>query len=240
MSDHGAQRCEALQRSDRQLLQQSAVNSFGSAGMKQVLEEAATSLEAKQSRSDTGDSAQAADMTVQREAGKETAKEVGVSTAALISPAAELASREALHTDANGECCSNTLQSAECASADPALNQSDANHIAEGRHLLLTLHGCKSEILNSENSLRELVSRAAAATHATVLQILSYRFTPQGVTVLAVLAESHASLHTYPESSVVFWDCFTCGTRCNPELSADILIDHLEPTDFTKQMIVRR
>ena len=53
--------------------------------------------------------------------------------------------------------------------------------------------------------------RAAAATGATVLQVICQRFAPQGVTALALLAESHASLHTYPEAGLAFWDCFTCG-----------------------------
>ena len=46
---------------------------------------------------------------------------------------------------------------------------------------------------------------------ATLCEVMSHRFAPQGVTVLAMLAESHASVHTYPELGTVFVDVFTCG-----------------------------
>src|ERR1700676_1848643 len=85
---------------------------------------------------------------------------------------------------------------------------------ARGLHLLVTLRGCSPQMLNDEDRLRQVTHAAAEATGATVLQVCSHRFSPQGITVVVVLAESHASLHTYPESGVVFWDCFTCGSTC--------------------------
>src|SRR5260221_342509 len=106
-----------------------------------------------------------------------------------------------------------------------------ANHPQEkeiiGSHLVLTLRGCSVTILDDEVRLSELTRLAAEATRATVLQVCSHRFSPQGVTVLAVLAESHASLHTYPEFNIVFWDCFTCGDTCDPEQSVEVLIEAL-------------
>src|SRR5262249_50198637 len=82
---------------------------------------------------------------------------------------------------------------------------------AVGSHLLLTLSGCAGDQLDNLESLSSLARAAAEKTGATVLNVLAHRFSPQGVTVLVLLAESHASLHTYPEAGVVFWDCFTCG-----------------------------
>ena len=112
-------------------------------------------------------------------------------------------------------------------------------HEATGTHLLLTLRGCAADILNDEVALSQLARAAAEATGATVLQICAHRFSPQGVTALAVLAESHASLHTYPESNVVFWDCFTCGTTCDPELSVQVLVEALRPASVAKQLVIR-
>jgi S-adenosylmethionine decarboxylase len=113
-------------------------------------------------------------------------------------------------------------------------------HEAVGTHLLLTLHGCSSEILNDKSQLGELTRTAAEATGATVLELCLHQFEPQGITALAVLAESHASLHTYPESCTVFWDCFTCGTTCNPELSIPIITTALKPTSTMLQLVTRR
>ena len=117
--------------------------------------------------------------------------------------------------------------------------KSEVIYEASGTHLLLTLKNCAPDVLNNELKLRELTREAAESTGAQVLEICSHRFTPQGVTTVAVLAESHASLHTYPESNTVFWDCFTCGTTCNPELSIEVLKKVLNPEHISKQVIAR-
>ena len=119
------------------------------------------------------------------------------------------------------------------------IENNEVMHEANGTHLLLTLRGCSSEILNNESKLSELAQAAAEATRATVLQICSQQFTPQGVTVVTVLAESHASLHTYPERGIIFWDCFTCGNTCDPELGVTVLIEALKPTSISKQVVFR-
>jgi S-adenosylmethionine decarboxylase len=59
------------------------------------------------------------------------------------------------------------------------------------------------------------------------LKVVSRQFKPQGVTVLALLSESHASIHTYPEVGAAFVDVFTCGTRANPALAVQLLADTL-------------
>jgi len=125
------------------------------------------------------------------------------------------------------------------ASLEPKTLSSADQYEASGTHLLLTLKDCSSLIIHDAEKLKELVHAAALATGATVLEIVAHRFQPQGTTVIAVLAESHASLHTYPESSTVFWDCFTCGSTCSPELSESVLVAALSPAKVNKQ-IVRR
>jgi S-adenosylmethionine decarboxylase len=110
---------------------------------------------------------------------------------------------------------------------------------ASGRHLLLTLRECAPDLLNDEQALRQLIVKAAEASGATVLSVSSNRFQPQGVTALALLAESHASLHTYPEANLVFWDCFTCGTVCDPELSIPVLAAALNAKVISHRVVSR-
>lgn len=112
-------------------------------------------------------------------------------------------------------------------------------HAASGTHLLLTLGSCSLEMLNDEERLGELAHKAASATGASVLQVVTQRFQPQGVTVVVVLAESHASLHSYPEAGIVFWDCFTCGDRCQPDLSIPILVEALAASQIREQTLHR-
>ncbi|MCC6626692.1 MAG: adenosylmethionine decarboxylase [Chloroflexi bacterium] len=110
---------------------------------------------------------------------------------------------------------------------------------AEARHLLLRLEGCPPEVLDDETALQALVTRAATATGATVLHVVSHRFQPHGVTVVALLAESHASLHTYPEDGRAYWDCFTCGPHTDPARSATVLCAALRPAAVARTTVAR-
>ncbi len=114
-----------------------------------------------------------------------------------------------------------------------------APHEAQGRHLLLTLSGCPAARLDDEEALRRMVCEAVAAAGATLLQLSSHRFSPAGVTVLALLAESHAGLHTYPEQGTAFLDCFTCGQQCDPRRTIQVLTAALAPGRITEALVSR-
>ena len=88
-----------------------------------------------------------------------------------------------------------------------------------GQHVLAELEGVSPELLDDEQFLRHALGEALTQADATVLEVVSKQFEPQGVTVLALLSESHASIHTYPEVGAVFVDVFTCGTRAKPALA---------------------
>lgn len=115
----------------------------------------------------------------------------------------------------------------------------EEEHVAQGRHLMLTLKGCPEALLDDEHFLREATERAVRETGASMLNVTSHHFEPQGVTILALLAESHASMHTYPEVGVAFWDCFTCGWECDPVKSVAALVDALVPASTEWSCITR-
>ncbi|MBY0547842.1 MAG: adenosylmethionine decarboxylase [Candidatus Obscuribacterales bacterium] len=115
----------------------------------------------------------------------------------------------------------------------------DCPYEASGRHALATFENCTQSLLTDEARLCAIVRDAATASGATVLQIASHSFDPPGVTVVAVLAESHASLHTYPHAGIVFWDCFTCGTACDPSRSVEFLTEVLQPSAVRAQVVER-
>lgn len=97
-----------------------------------------------------------------------------------------------------------------------------------GQHIIAEVKGVKAKRLNDELLLREIMVSALAEAGATVLDVTSKRFDPQGVTVLVLLSESHASLHTYPEIGSAFMDVFTCGHRADPEHAARLIADRLK------------
>jgi len=98
-----------------------------------------------------------------------------------------------------------------------------------GRHLLAELHGCDAEILNDPERLRPLMLEAAERAQAQVIGEVTRRYAPQGVTCLLVLAESHFSLHTWPEARYAAADFYTCGSL-SPELALELLKGGLQAT----------
>ncbi len=113
------------------------------------------------------------------------------------------------------------------------------NSIDQGKHLLLELYRCDCEKLNDESFLRCSLTRAAKLAQATVLDLISNKFEPQGVTAIALLAESHISIHTWPESSYSAVDIFTCGQNMLPELASKYLIEALQAEEHFLRVIER-
>jgi S-adenosylmethionine decarboxylase len=98
---------------------------------------------------------------------------------------------------------------------------------ALGRHLLVELQDCDKEALDNLGFLREVMLAAAVACGAVVLGDSFHRFSPQGVSGVVVIAESHLSIHTWPEHAYAAVDIFTCGTSVEPRKAAEILIEKL-------------
>ncbi|MDA9746247.1 adenosylmethionine decarboxylase [Prochlorococcus sp. AH-736-K20] len=109
----------------------------------------------------------------------------------------------------------------------------------KSKHLLLELYKCDYEKLNDESFLRCSLNRAAKFAKATVLNLISNKFEPQGVTAIALLAESHISIHTWPESNYSAVDIFTCGRNMSPELASQYLIRALKAEEHTLRVIDR-
>lgn len=101
------------------------------------------------------------------------------------------------------------------------------NTEAVGKHCILELYDCDSARLDDEAFLRDAITTAARRAGATLLNLITHRFEPQGVTGLALLAESHISIHTWPESGYAAVDVFTCGDHTMPERACAVLVAEL-------------
>ena len=108
-----------------------------------------------------------------------------------------------------------------------------------GRHVLAELRGIDAATLGDEQGVADALRRALEAGGATVLDVVAHRFEPQGTTVMALLAESHASVHAYPEAAAAFVDVFTCGTQADPEHVVDALGRELGASDVRAQVVAR-
>ena len=118
-------------------------------------------------------------------------------------------------------------------------HQRDNLYDFQGNHILLELYGCNKEKLNDELYLRCQLNSAAKLAKASVLNIVSNKFEPFGVTAIALLAESHLSIHTWPESHYSAIDIFTCGRNMRPKLASHFLIESLEASNYLLKTIVR-
>lgn len=99
--------------------------------------------------------------------------------------------------------------------------------IYAGHHYLIDMWNCL--YLEDEIKIRDLLMRAAKSAGASVLQVKTHHFGEgQGVSGVAILAESHISIHTWPERSFAAFDIFMCGNT-NPELSLDFLTKTFKP-----------
>ncbi len=95
---------------------------------------------------------------------------------------------------------------------------------ALGKHLLLELKDCDSEVLNDLDFLKGILMTAASEAGATVLGESFHQFAPQGVSGVVIIAESHLFIHTWPECGYAAVDIFTCGNSVKPEKAAQVLI----------------
>ena len=110
---------------------------------------------------------------------------------------------------------------------------------AVGRHCIAELYDGCPEKLNSESFIREALTEAANRSGATLLSLISHNFTPQGVTALALLSESHLSIHTWPELGYAAVDAFTCGAHTDPEIACLYLKEALVAERYTLKMLER-
>jgi len=108
-----------------------------------------------------------------------------------------------------------------------------------GRHVLAEFRGIDTALGDDPARLRDLLRTALERAGATVCEIVDKRFEPHGVTVLAMLEESHASIHSYPERGSMFVDVFTCGEQADAEKAVGLLREELAVSDACIRTVLR-
>lgn len=108
-----------------------------------------------------------------------------------------------------------------------------------GRHVLAELRGVSPALLADDDAVARVLRTALEDGGATTLDVVTHRFEPQGTTVLALLAESHASVHAYPEAGAAFVDVFTCGEHADPERIVEVLGREVGAVEVRAQIVAR-
>jgi S-adenosylmethionine decarboxylase len=97
-----------------------------------------------------------------------------------------------------------------------------------GKHLLCELTGCSSVKLSGVEWVKKEIYAAAFAAKATVLHGYFHQFAPTGVSGMLCLAESHISIHTWPETGYAAIDIYTCGETAMPHKAIEHLVTAFE------------
>ncbi len=103
-----------------------------------------------------------------------------------------------------------------------------------GKHVLVDMHGCKPELLKKVDFISDAMYQAAKKSQATIVGQFFKQFDPWGVSGVIVIAESHISIHTWPEFGLASIDYFSCSDEPN----INSAIDHLAQTLGAKQLKV--
>jgi len=106
-----------------------------------------------------------------------------------------------------------------------------------GRHAICEFWGASH--LDSTQRAEDALRSAAAAGGVTLIDVFVHQFSPHGVSGIAVIAESHLAIHTWPELGYVAADLFTCGTGVDMEAIIDVLRDSFEAEQVDVRFLAR-
>jgi S-adenosylmethionine decarboxylase len=99
---------------------------------------------------------------------------------------------------------------------------------ALGTHLLIDLKDCNPEVLDNLEEVQDAMVSAAKEAKATIVDVSFHEFNPIGISGMVIIAESHLSIHTWPEYGYAAVDIFTCGEQIKPMEAAAYLIERFE------------
>lgn len=101
------------------------------------------------------------------------------------------------------------------------------------------LQGCPFEILNDMKKVEQIMVKAALSAGAEVRECVFHKFSPQGISGVVVISESHLAIHTWPELGYAAVDVFTCGDTVNPWDACNYLVDNFQADHMDAQEIKR-
>jgi S-adenosylmethionine decarboxylase len=109
-----------------------------------------------------------------------------------------------------------------------------------GTHVFGNLYGVDSFLLKDLAATKEIILKAAELGNLHIIDVIEKQFniinSPDlgGVSVIALLVESHIAVHTWPESNYVTVDIYSCGKDSKPEAALDYIVSKFSPADVEK------
>jgi len=108
-----------------------------------------------------------------------------------------------------------------------------------GDHYLVDLHGCDPDLISTVEGVRNILMDAAIKSKSTIIDDRFHQFEPFGASGVIIIAESHFSVHTWPEDDFAAVDIFTSGELMQPQIAIDIMTagyaaDYVNVTKVTR------
>ena len=110
---------------------------------------------------------------------------------------------------------------------------------ALGKHLIIEFHDCDPDVLNDTDTCQAHLLKAVELSGATTIQPFFHKFSPHGVSGIVVIAESHFSVHTWPEYGYCAIDIFTCGDDIDSEPAVRYLKEKFQADHYSVMEIKR-
>ena len=108
-----------------------------------------------------------------------------------------------------------------------------------GRQLLVELYDCDHTFLNHLESVKNALIEITKIVNLTVIDVVFHEYSPHGITGVVVIAESHITVHTWPEYGYAAVDIFTCGEAISPRILQPELQRCFKAKDSTFQVVER-
>ena len=107
-----------------------------------------------------------------------------------------------------------------------------------GKHYIIELNECNPDRIEKVSTVKEIFLQAARLSKATILDYFFHQFQPVGVSGVILIAESHFTIHTWPEKKYAGIDIFTCGDM-NVEIAIETMQQGFQPTNTNVQKLLR-
>lgn len=108
-----------------------------------------------------------------------------------------------------------------------------------GQHILAEMYGCEASVLNDRHLIEKIMVQSALEAGAEVREVAFHKFSPQGVSGVVVISESHLAVHTWPELGYAAVDVFTCGDKVCPREACDFVAKGFKATECLTKEVIR-
>jgi len=108
-----------------------------------------------------------------------------------------------------------------------------------GRHIIAELYGVSKELISNEATVRQILEEVTEKAELEKVGSVYKQFNPHGVTGIVLIAESHVSIHTWPEFGLVNLDVFTCGDISKAEKAFKLFLEMFKPESYRHYVLDR-